>query len=201
MSNDSSSPSELQLQQALRVAVAATERGDYAGAIKVFNAVYGDPSIAAAPDGLSAYGLCVALEEKQTKKGVDLCRAAINAQLWDSRHYCNLINLHLKKANRKSAVEVLEEGLDRMPTDAALLALRDKMGFRESPPIPFLSRESIFNRILTRKRGAPIPPRRSSSRGFSAGSVHPVAAGVIVLLFFAVIFGSTFFVLYRQAYG
>lgn len=201
MSTESNSPSEQQLQQALRLAIAAADRGDYAGAIKVFNAVYGDPSLAAPPDGLSAYGLCVAMEEKQTRKGIDLCRAAITAQGWDARHYINLINLHLRKANRKSAVEVLEEGLGRMPKGTALTAQREKMGYRKSPPIPFLSRDSVFNRMLARKRGAPIPPRRSSNRGFRVGGLHPLAAGLIVLFFFAAVFGGTFFVLYRQAYG
>ena len=201
MSTESNSPSDLQLQQALRVAISATDRGDYAGAVKVFNAVYGDPSLGPPPDGLSAYGLCVAMEEKQTKKGIDLCRAAITAQGWDSRHYTNLINLHLRKLNRKAAVEVLEEGLGRLPKDSALTALREKMGYRKAPPIPFLSRESLFNRVFSRKRGAPIPPRRSSNRGFRIGSLHPLAAGLIVLFVFAAIFGGTFFVLSRQAYG
>ncbi|MGK2856227.1 MAG: hypothetical protein ACSLFQ_03370 [Thermoanaerobaculia bacterium] len=201
MSNEANNPSELQLQQALRVAIAATDRGDYAGAMKVFNAVYGDPNLGAPPDGLSAYGLCVAMEEKQTKKGIDLCRSAITAQGWDSRHYINLINLHLKKANRKSAVEVLEEGLGRMPKDSALTATREKIGYRKAPPIPFLSRDSVINRMLARKRGAPIPPRRSSNRGSRIGRLHPLAAGLIVLFVFAAIFGGTFFVLYRQAYG
>lgn len=201
MSNLSTSPSELQLQQALRVAITATDRGDYAGAIKVFKAVYADPAIKAPPDGLSAYGLCVAMEEKQTKKGVDLCRAAIAAQFYDARHYCNLVNLHLRKANRKSAVEALEEGLGRMPSDSALLALREKMGFRSAPPIPFLSRDSFLNRMLSRKRGGRIPPRRERSSGFKVGNIHPLIAGMIVLFFFAAVFGGTFFVLYRQAYG
>ena len=202
MTCETSAPSDLQLQQALRVAVAATDRGDYAGAMKVFKALYGDPKLKAPPDGLSAYGLCVAMEEKQTKKGIELCRAAIAAQFYDSRHYCNLITLHLKKADRKGAVEVLCEALERMPKDAALLALRDKMGYRHPPPIASLSRDNPINRILAgnkRKGGEGAPER--SHRSFNLPVRSHLAAGLAALLFFALIFGGTFLVLYRQAYG
>ncbi|MCM2313838.1 MAG: hypothetical protein NDJ92_01625 [Thermoanaerobaculia bacterium] len=201
MSDVSTSPSEQQLQQALRAAIAATDRGDYAGATKVFNAIYGNPAIKAPPDGLSAYGLCVAVEGKQTKRGVELCRAAIAAQFYDSRHYGNLIKLNLKRGNRKGAVEVLEEALGRMPEDSTLLALREKMGIRDTPPASFLSRANVLNRMRPAKERGRETARREQRGRFRIGSLHPFAAGVIVLLFFAAVFGGTFLVLYRQAYG
>lgn len=201
MSDVSSSPGEQQLQQALRAAIAATDRGDYPGALKVFTAIYGDPAIKAPPDGLSAYGLCVAVEEKQSKKGVELCRAAIAAQFYDSRHYSNLVKLYLKRANRKGAIEVLEEALAQMPEDATLLALREKMGIRDKPPISFLSHDNLLNRLLPRKRRGHEAARHEPRSRFRIGSLHPIAVAVIVLLFFAVVFGGTFLMLYRQAYG
>lgn len=197
MSTDSPAPSELQIQQALRAAIAATDRGDYAGAMKVFKFVYADPTVSAPPDGLSAYGLCVAIEEKQTKRGIELCRAAIAAQFYDARHYTNLINLHLKKGDRSGAVEVLNEALGRMPKDPALLALKQKLGIRDVPPIRFLSPDNVLNRMLKRgKRGAINENRKSS-----LGRLHPLVAGMLVLVFFAAVFGGTFYVLYQKAYG
>lgn len=196
MSDDSQAPSELQIQQAVRAAVAATDRGDYAGALKVFKAVYDTPGITAPPDGLSAYGLCVAIEEKQTKKGIDLCRAAISGQFYDSRHWINLVNLHLRKGDKPGALDVLREALAKMPNDASLLAMKPKVGLREAPPIGFLGHDNLLNRMLSRRR------RGGTQAGASGGGkLHPVVMGLIVLVFFAAVFGGTFYVLYRQAYG
>jgi tetratricopeptide (TPR) repeat protein len=199
MSSDPAAPSDLQIQQALRVAVTATERGDYPGAMKVFKAIYGDKTIKAPPDGLSAYGLCVAMEEKQTKKGIELCRAAIAAQFYDSRHYVNLINLHVKKGDRSGALEVFEEAIGRLPQDGALLALRDRLGLRKPPPVAFLSRGNPINRMLSGEKRAPSAPPGGSR--FRLAGVHPMVGALIGLLFFAAVFGGTFYFLYHQAYG
>lgn len=200
MSTISTSPSELQLQQALRVAIAATDRGDYAGAMKVFKAIYDDPNVKAPVDGLSAYGLCVAMEDRQTRKGIELCRAAIASQFYDSRHYCNLISLHLRKSNRKAAVETLEEAMGRLPQDAALLAMREKMGYREPSPISFLSRDNFLNRILARRNRGNGRPRPAQRSRINFRNISPLVAGALVLIFFAAVFGGTFLVLYQQAY-
>lgn len=198
MTTDSLVPSELQIQQALRAALAAFDRGDHAGALKVFKAIYEDSKFAAPPDGLSAYGLCVSLVEGQTKKGIDLCRAAIAAQFYDSRHYVNLINLHLKKGSKLAAVEVLKEALGRMPKDPTILALREKLGVHEPPPIGFLSHRNPLNRLLSRGRNK--GRKKRSGSGFKFGRIHPVVGAIFALLLFAAAFGGTFYFLYRQAY-
>ncbi len=188
-------PSELQLQQAMRLGIAATERGDYPQAIKVFKVLYEDPRIKVPVEGLSFYGLCVAIEDKQTKKGIDLCKAAIAAQFYDSRHYVNLIRLHLKKGNKPSAVEVLNDALSRMPKDSSILKLQAELGMGARPPIGFLHRDNPLNRWLQSRRKKP----RSSK--FHLENVHPAVTGLVVLIIFAAIFGTVYYYLYEQAYG
>ncbi|MFA6956443.1 MAG: hypothetical protein WC538_11280 [Thermoanaerobaculia bacterium] len=198
MTTDALAPSELQIQQALKAALGAVERGDHAGALKVFKAIYEDPRIAAPPDGLSGYGLCLALVENQTKRGMELCRSAITTQFYDSRHVVNLVNLHLKKGNKLAAVETVKEALSRMPEDAAVLALKGKLGIRQAPPIRFLSHENVLNRMLS--RGRQDGKRKPGSRR-RLGPLHPAVTALIALIFFAAVFGGTFYFLYHQAYG
>jgi hypothetical protein len=198
MTTDSLAPSELQIQHAVKAALAAVDRGDHAGALKVFKAIYDDPNINAPADGLSSYGLCLAIVENQTKKGIDLCRAAITTQFYDSRHFVNLVNLHLRKGNRSAAVETVKEALGRMPKDAAILALKEKLGIREAPPIRFLSHDNPLNRMFARGRSA---GKKGPGNGLKLGGIHPVAGIIIATVFFAVVFGGTFYVLYQKAYG
>jgi len=200
MTTDAFGPSELQIQQALKAAQSAVDRGDYSGALKVYKAIYEDPRISSPPpDGLSAYGLCLALAENQTKKGMELCKSAITTQFYDSRHVVNLVNLHLKKGNTATAVETVKEALGRMPEDSALLALKGKLGIRDAPAIGFLSHENLLNRLFTRRRKGAKRKRVGSRIQF--GRVHPAVGILIALIFFAAIFGGTFYFLYHQAYG
>jgi len=198
MTTDALGPSELQIQQALKAAQSAVDRGDHAGALKVYKAIYEDPRISAPADGLSGYGLCLALAENQTKKGMELCRTAIATQFYDSRHVVNLVNLHLKKGNKPAAIETVKEALGRQPKDSALLALKEKLGIREAPAIRFLSHENLLNRIFSRRRKD--GKKRTGSR-LKFGRIHPAVGIFIALIFFAAVFGGTFYFLYHQAYG
>ncbi len=194
--------------KAARMAIAATQKKDYSTALTLFNQIYGNPAFDAPVDGLSYYGLCVALEEKQTKKGVDLCRKAIELQFYDSTHHANLVRLHMAKKNRKLAVKALEDGLKNLPEDKRLLDLRREIGFRESNPVPFLPRESTLNRTIgTRRRGNDRSPKNDSparsNRGTSIDlqNLQPLQMILFGLLGFASIFSITFYIMYQQAYG
>jgi tetratricopeptide (TPR) repeat protein len=136
------------LLAAIRAGIAATDRGDYKQGYHALAAAYGNGASQLPPDGLSHYGLCIAIVEKQTRKGAELCRLAISAQFYDSAHYANLIRLYLARGDRRQAVDTLHEALARLPEDWRLLRLRREMGYREKPVIPFLERNNPLNKTL-----------------------------------------------------
>lgn len=138
----------------LRTGMTATEAGKYRKGYDALGTFYGSGLDGLPADGLSHYGLCVAVVEKQTRKGVELCQAAISAQFYQTVHYANLVKLYLERDDRRNAVKTLQLGLRRMPGDARLHELRRTMGYRRSPVIPFLGRDNIINVILGKFRAS-----------------------------------------------
>jgi hypothetical protein len=174
-------PMDQQIAQAIRMGIAAAQKGDHESALKVFKAVYDNPAIKSAPpDGLSYYGLSLAIEEKHTGKGVQACREAINAQFFDERHYENLIRIHLHKGNRVLAEQALNEGLRNVPQGSRLAALGRELGLQ-----PAKSK----------------PKNDSPRRGLDLKSLPPAVIALAGVLFFALTFGITFLIAYRQVYG
>jgi hypothetical protein len=197
---------EPDVQKAVRMAIAATEKKDYRTALTLFTRVYENPAFEAPPDGLSHYGLCVAIGERQTRRGVDLCRQGMKQQFYDSTHHANLVRLHLARRNRKLAVVALDEALQSLPGDTRLQDLRLEIGYRTHTPIPFLPRSSAINRWLgIRRRGSGTRLESSGHVGeastWSLQSLQPLQMMIAGFLAFATVFSITFYVLYQQAYG
>src|SRR5689334_10355145 len=104
-------------QQLLALGISATERGEYASALHVLRRVYELVPPAAAPLGLSYYGLCVAKAEKKTKNAVELCQKAIELQFYEGKHWANLVRVYIAGKSRRKAIEVLEDGLRKLKND------------------------------------------------------------------------------------
>lgn len=102
------------------------------------------------PDGLSFYGLCLALVEKKYKPAIELCRRAVELQFYHAEHYVNLAKVYLAAGNRKKAVSTLEDGLRVLPDDESIIAFRRQVGVRARPAIPFLSRGNPLNIAIGR---------------------------------------------------
>jgi tetratricopeptide (TPR) repeat protein len=137
------------IAQAVNAGIAATDRGDYEGALRVFAAVYKSVPHDKMPDGLSAYGLCVARVEKKTKMGISLCEKAMSLQFYEGKHWANLVRLYISAKSRKKAVDILEKGLKKMPHDQALLRVREEIGYRQSPELTFLPRRNPINKFFS----------------------------------------------------
>jgi tetratricopeptide (TPR) repeat protein len=105
-------------------------------------------------EGLSYYGLCLALVEKKYKQAIEWCKLAIEQQFYHPAHYLNLAKVYLAQSNRKKAVEALDAGLKIHPEDEELLSARKEMGVRARPPVPFLDRAHPVNQSLGRARHA-----------------------------------------------
>ncbi|HEX9500755.1 MAG TPA: hypothetical protein VGA10_03800 [Thermoanaerobaculia bacterium] len=108
--------------------IAATERGDFRGAaLKIFSTVYKSTKADKMPDGLSAYGLCLARVEGKRKMAADLCQKAIQLQSYEGRHWANLVHVYIVAKNRKKAVETLDDSLRKLRNDPELIRVRQEI--------------------------------------------------------------------------
>jgi tetratricopeptide (TPR) repeat protein len=134
--------------------IAAVRRDEYLLGFTILAEAYRDNVENKVADGLSYYGLCLALVEKKFKPAIELCKRAIELQFYHPEHYVNLARVYVATGNRRKALGVLEEGLRVLPDDENIVRLRREMGIRSRPAIPFLSRDHVLNRMLGRARHA-----------------------------------------------
>ena len=98
------------------------------------------------------------------REGLAVC---LNATASDRRNphvYWCLAELYVLAHSRKKALDAIKRGLSLTPGHPGLLRLRQELGVRQSPPIPFLSRGSALNvrlgkmiRGLKEKAGQRLP--------------------------------------------
>lgn len=138
----------------IQAGIAATKERRYSQALALFLKAYGagegsTPSQKSKYiEGLSYYGLCLAVEQQKFKSAIDFCRKAVEIQFYNAEHYANLTRVYVAAGTRKRAIETLEAGLKALPNDAMLRRLQIDMGKRGRPAIPFLSRNHPMNIAL-----------------------------------------------------
>ncbi|MGK2859634.1 MAG: hypothetical protein ACSLFQ_20730 [Thermoanaerobaculia bacterium] len=149
---ESNSPTDREITAAVRAGMAYVERGDYRQGYATLHAAYvrNDQSLPSA--ALSHFGVSVAVVENQTRKGEELCRRAIEEQFFNGAHVVNLVRLYVIRGDRKAAYDELQKGLARLPNDRMLLRVREELGRREPPVLPFLRRSNPINVALGRIR-------------------------------------------------
>ena len=139
--------------------IAATRIEDYLQGLTLFLDVYGtedQPPISGtrAAEGLSFFGLCIALISKKYKTAIDLAKRAIDLQFYNGDHYANLTKIYVAAGNRKKALETAEAGLKLLPEHDGLLATRQSLGVRARPAVPLLDRGNAINVSLGQARHA-----------------------------------------------
>jgi hypothetical protein len=97
---------------------------------------------------LSYQGLCQVYGGDSS--GLNLCRHAAAAETLQARVFVNLALAELKLNHRKRACLAVSAGLRVDRSDPGLLRLRDRMGVRRAPVVPFLKRDNLLNRWLGR---------------------------------------------------
>lgn len=153
-------------QRVVQTGIAAAKAEEYLLALNLLTEAYSGPAVdPKAAEGLSYYGLCLALVQKKFKPAIDLCRKAIEMQFYDGAHYENLARVYIAAGMRKKAVESAEEGLKIVPEHEGLLALRKELGIRSRPAVPFLPRENPINQMLGRARASKQPAPKKDRRG------------------------------------
>ena len=143
----------------LEEAIKAAREEDFLRALTLFVDIYGtedSPPIRTPKDasGLSYFGLALALMQKKFKPAIDLCRRAIDLEFYNGDHYANLARVYVTAGNRKKAVEIADEGLKLVHGHAYLERVRDSLGVRSRPAVPFLDRTNPINVSLGQSRHA-----------------------------------------------
>jgi tetratricopeptide (TPR) repeat protein len=136
-----------------------TRDHEYLRALTLFLEIYGtenQPPLTnpKAANGLSFFGLCLALVKKKYKEAIELCRRAIDLEFYNGDHYANLTRVYTAAGNRKKALETAEAGLKILPEHEELLEARRELGIRSKPPLPFLDRTNPLNVTLGQSRHA-----------------------------------------------
>jgi tetratricopeptide (TPR) repeat protein len=149
-------------------AVQMTCKGDYLHALTTFLDIYGTDespplNTPKAANGLSYFGLCLALVQKKYKTAIDLCKRALDLEFYNGDHYANLARVYAAAGNRKKAIETAELGLKVVPEHEDLLEARRELGVRSRPPVPFLDRAHPINVTLGQARHAKKVAKREKT--------------------------------------
>jgi hypothetical protein len=101
------------------------------------------------PGILASYGLAVAHAEN-AKEGLRICLQALSSDRRNPESYLCLARVYLLTGSRRNAIDVIAQGIRLCGKHRGLSDLRNELGVRQPPPIPFLPRESTINVRLGR---------------------------------------------------
>jgi tetratricopeptide (TPR) repeat protein len=136
-----------------------TRAGEYLLALTMFLEIYGTeiaPPLTnpKAANGLSFFGLCLALVQRKYKEAIELGKRAIDLEFYNGDHYANLSRIYTAAGNRKKALETAEAGLKILPDHEELRRARIELGVRSRPVVPFLDRSHPINVTIGQSRHA-----------------------------------------------
>ncbi len=137
------------------------------------------------PRYMSWYGLTLVVVEKNSNLGLLLCDQALRGAGTDPDLLLNQARVHLALNQRERSIRAIQRGLALWPMHHGLQRARDSLGWRKSPVLPFLSRNSPLNRFLGRLR------HRFSRHGGATSVPNPMTLGVILPLSSPVASAST----------
>jgi tetratricopeptide (TPR) repeat protein len=100
----------------------------------------------------SYLGVAVARCEGRRHDGVELARYALRLQPREPDNYCNMALLSIMLGRRSEALRWIEKGLRYEPRHRRLLEVRESLGVRRRPPVPFLPRANPVNVLLGQLR-------------------------------------------------
>lgn len=132
-------------------AIEAIGSDDYLRALTLLSDVYGSGG-AEPPLGLSYYGLALALVDHDYPSAIDACSRAIDLEPKRAEHCYNLARVYRAAGMHGRCWSTLERALVLFPDDTRLRMLREEIGVRLRPAIPFLSRGNALNRMIGRMR-------------------------------------------------
>lgn len=110
----------------------------------------------------SLAGLMTAMVERQYRAAVDLCVYAVGqaerppvpgaSPIDRAALYLNLSRVYLVSGDKRRAVESLKQGVAHDSPDGAIEREMVKLGIRQTPVLPFLTRSNPVNKVLGKIR-------------------------------------------------
>lgn len=105
------------------------------------------PLMARTPLVLSAYALCMAEVKGASKSAVNICHEAIKKDPKNPEHYYRQGRILILSGRKKDSIWVLRMGL-RHGRHRGIIDTLGSLGIRRAPPLDFLPRSNLLNRVL-----------------------------------------------------
>lgn len=153
-----------ELVETMNRGIRAVKEGDMPLALTILSNVYMDGFDKLTTDGVSYYGLAVAIVRQKYKEAIETCKHAIRIQPTNPHNFVNLAKIYTEAGNRKKAIDTLEEGLSRNGRSRILLSYWKTLGMRQRPVLPFLSRDNPLNVKLGKTRKAKEPEKKQIAK-------------------------------------
>jgi tetratricopeptide (TPR) repeat protein len=131
-----------------RLGRTALDAGELPQAVEHLQAAY--RLDAATPLYRSYYGLALGLSERRLERAISLCRSAATDEFFNPLHFHNLARVHLACGFKAEAIRYLRRGLMIDPGNEAIASVLRELGIRRRPPLGFLRRRNLLNRLLGR---------------------------------------------------
>jgi tetratricopeptide (TPR) repeat protein len=96
------------------------------------------------PAILAYYGLALG-HSRNVREGLRICREALSQDRRNPNIYLCVGRLYILAKDRKAALEIIAQGLRISRSHRGLISLRESLGVRQAPPIPFLPRRNAVN--------------------------------------------------------
>jgi len=105
------------------------------------------------PQFLSLYGFCLAMEGRNTKKGIQYCERAVSIEHFRPQSFYYLGIAYLKGAKKRKAISAFYKGLRIDEDHPGIKEQLRKLGERKGPLLPFLPRQNFLNKTIGRITG------------------------------------------------
>ena len=106
----------------------------------------------------SSYALGLALVRGQFTGAVELARSAVRQEFYNPETYLSLARIYMAFDFKAEAVRFLRRGLMVDPEHERLQRKLHELGVRRRPPIRFLPRSHLLNRLLGRLHARMVGP-------------------------------------------
>lgn len=130
------------------------KKGDWDLGIQLLGRIIEEQGISKDMPGAaySYLGFGVAKRQRRIRDGLKLCEHAVKVQFYQPDNHWNLARVRMMANDRRGAVRSIARGLKLDPNHRGLRGLREEIGVRGRPVLPFLSRGNFLNRWLGRIR-------------------------------------------------
>jgi tetratricopeptide (TPR) repeat protein len=140
--------SQRSADELFRLGRSALDAGELQLAVEHLQAAY--RLDAATPLYRSYYGLALGLSERRLERAISLCRSAATDEFFNPLHFYHLARVHLACGFKAEAIRYLRRGLMIDPGNEEIASALRELGIRRRPPLGFLRRRNLINRMLGR---------------------------------------------------